>query len=1042
MLGSLLREPWKSTQVSYGVQLPRPQLSPLSPSLAASSTQSKEELLGPVRELTWKFPEVPAEPEQPDINFELAQPRPSDSVAVQCWENGVHVEVKQDFFGTGQLLEPSQLSLGGCGVMDMDAAARVLIFHSALQECGSELVATEDELVYIFTIDYRPAALQSTPIVRSSGATIAVECHYPRRQNVSSNDLQPAWIPYVSTKVVEDALVFSLKVMTDEWMFERPSNVFFLGDVLNIQASVKQYNHVPLRIFVDNCVATAGPDVSSAPMYSFIENHGRQNVSSNDLQPAWIPYVSTKVVEDALVFSLKVMTDEWMFERPSNVFFLGDVLNIQASVKQYNHVPLRIFVDNCVATAGPDVSSAPMYSFIENHGCLTDAKYTGSVSSFLPRVQDDKLQFQLEAFRFQQESSGADSEVMYSGRLSLVGDLLQGLFKEAYSLQKGLMELLDKINLEDTASEEEVSDIVTVIHSLLDICSIISRLDIALHANTWKFIVKQSVKYQSLVEDRLHHTDIAFSLCEDLYTSVQNCLELAQQIQQAGLQEVVHCPEYKLFQKATKMCRFFANTLVHYTKEFKAFLAKSCHRFHQLYLQIHSRFSPSVCAPSVPPALSEELRVAVLVPMDAMLTQLLSFRPFAESVLDPNHQCSTELCLPQCLLLVSVLGKLSSQPEEALQLWSDGSQFSEESPRWSVFEAVLQSFRRCMLERAVPVWLPGVMLRGQAQGREQSLLAAVLQADTQTAVLATDVWCFLARYGTAELCFHHVQLIAHLIRSCPGEGYQLFHLALLLRRLLFLMTPKHQVEFVERFLPAQEENLCVWRHALLRCLCAEARMRVEEENRILGCVLMLMGGSNLQAECEVSSVKIISQLWSRMSSNQCQVLPRTSGMFNGLLTHPSWLILHHVLEAFGLFAEITNHEEVISQTLTSEEIKTKVLNFLSKTVSNQESEEARLERLKEWRRIIEKHCEQLECENNTPVHTPLTEEPCPKRARQETKVEEEYERYLQTAESALKALQTIVGPDHSPSPPQWVRIRLQVLQTLITQINTTTVEQP
>ncbi|XP_052391736.1 uncharacterized protein C1orf112 homolog isoform X2 [Carassius gibelio] len=751
---------------------------------------------------------------------------------------------------------------------------------------------------------------------------------------------------------------------------------------------------------------------------------------------------------------------------------------------------------------------------------------------------------------------------MYSGRLSLVGDLLQGLFKEAYSLQKGLMELLDKINLEDTASEEEVSDIVTVIHSLLDICSIISGLDIALHANSWKFIIKQSVKYQSLVEDRLRHTDIAFSLCEDLYTSVQNCIELAQQIQQAGLQEIVHCPEYKLFQKATKMCRFFANTLVHYTKEFKEFLAKSCRQFHQLYLQIHSKFPPSVCALFVPSVLSEELRVAVLVPMDVMLTQLLSFHPFAESVLDPDLQSSTELCLPQCLLLVSVLGKLSSQPEEAMRLWSDGSQFSEETPRWSVFEAVLHSFRRCMLERAVPVWLPGVMLHGQAQGRvslhqhvcvhmcacvavlptqhfaplERSLLAAVLQADMQTAVLATDVWCFLARYGTAELCFHHVLLIAHLIRSCPGEGYQMFHLALLLRRLLFLMTPKHQVEFVKRFPPAQEENLCVWRHTLLRCLCTEARMRVEEEvlagasvvlqelensgyrmgdiprlNQILGCVLMLMGGSDLQAECVGSSVKIISQLWSRMSSNQvqvhpplqctvklllsisavliksvdqhvivqavsclsgltiqkcpddlllaaleflaslgkvfispniqCQVLPRISGLFNGLLTHPSWLILHHVLEAFGLFAEITNHEEVISQTLTSEEIKTKVLNYLSKIVSHQESEEARLGRLKEWRSVIEKHCERMECEDNSPVQPPLTEEPCPKRARQETKVEEEFERYLQTAESALKALQAIVGPGHNPSPPQWVRTRLEVLQTLITQINTTTVEE-
>ncbi|KTG32456.1 hypothetical protein cypCar_00009515, partial [Cyprinus carpio] len=175
---------------------------------------------------------------------------------------------------------------------------------------------------------------------------------------------------------------------------------------------------------------------------------------------------------------------------------------------------------------------------------------------------------------------------------------------------------------------------------------------------------------------------------------------------------------------------------------------------------------------------------------------------------------------------------------------------------------------------------------------------------------------------------------------------------------------------------------------------------------------------------------------------QCQVLPRISGLFNGLLSHPSWLILHHVLEGFGLFAEITNHEEVISQTLTSEEIKTKVLNYLSKTVSHQESEEARFERLKEWRSVIEKHCEQMECEDNSPVQTPLTEEPCPKRARQETKVEEEYERYLQTAESALKALQAIVGPGHNPSPPQWVRTRLEVLQTLITQINTTTVEEP
>ncbi|XP_042633867.1 zona pellucida sperm-binding protein 3-like [Cyprinus carpio] len=310
---SQLGEQWDPIQGSNGVQPQKPQLAPLTSNLAPSSIQSKQELLGPVRELAWKFPKVQEEPVQPDINFELQQPRPYDSVAVQCWENGVHVEVKQDFFGNGQLLEPSLLSLGGCGVGNVDATSRVLIFDSPLQECDSQLMVTENELVYIFTLDYRPAALQSTPIVRSSGATVGIKCHYPRRHNVSSNEVQPAWIPYASTQVAEDVLVFSLKIMTDDWMFERPSTIFFLGEVLNIQASVKQYKHVPLRIFVDNCVATKGPDVKSAPKYSFIENHG----------------------------------------------------------------------------------------------CLTDAKYTGSISKFLPRVQDDKLQFQLEAFRFQEESSGA-----------------------------------------------------------------------------------------------------------------------------------------------------------------------------------------------------------------------------------------------------------------------------------------------------------------------------------------------------------------------------------------------------------------------------------------------------------------------------------------------------------------------------------------------------------------------------------------------------------------------------------------------------------
>lgn len=51
--------------------------------------------------------------------------------------------------------------------------------------------------------------------------------------------------------------------------------------------------------------------------------------------------------------------------------------------------------------------------------------------------------------------------MVYCGRLSLVSDLLQALFKGAYNLQKALLELLDKMSLNTGASEDEVSDIVS-----------------------------------------------------------------------------------------------------------------------------------------------------------------------------------------------------------------------------------------------------------------------------------------------------------------------------------------------------------------------------------------------------------------------------------------------------------------------------------------------------------------------------------------------------------------------------------------------------
>ncbi|KAM9457356.1 zona pellucida sperm-binding protein 3-like [Clarias gariepinus] len=96
------------------------------------------------------------------------------------------------------------------------------------------------------------------------------------------------------------------------------------------------------------------------------------------------------------------MMDDWISERPSKKYYLGELINIEASVLPFNSVPLRVLADGCVATAVPDLNAVPRYSFIENYGCLIDAKFTQSNSHFMPQIEAAKLRLQLDAFMFQE----------------------------------------------------------------------------------------------------------------------------------------------------------------------------------------------------------------------------------------------------------------------------------------------------------------------------------------------------------------------------------------------------------------------------------------------------------------------------------------------------------------------------------------------------------------------------------------------------------------------------------------------------------------
>ncbi|XP_074454886.1 FIGNL1-interacting regulator of recombination and mitosis isoform X1 [Larus michahellis] len=562
-----------------------------------------------------------------------------------------------------------------------------------------------------------------------------------------------------------------------------------------------------------------------------------------------------------------------------------------------------------------------------------------------------------------------DSESVYCGHLHLISDLLQAMFKETYSLQKQLMELLDMISMDSTSTEDNITDMVSVIHTVLEICSVISNMDHALHANTWKFIIKQSLKHHSLLQCHLKHSDILSGLCKDTLLSFQSCLQLAEQMKMSEIQEGT---DLRLFQKTVKLCRFFANSLVHYTKEFLSFFSDSCSQLHQLFLQIYSKFPPSLYAPEISEVHRDEISRVFLVALDPLINQLLPFTPFMEQVLSEKLDLPAEQQLPQCLILITIMDKLSSQPEEVQTLWNIGKSLS-------LFSALFFSFQQCSGELSLPVCLPEVISTGQPAAPitlyhyvcvhlcsfiastppshfpqlEYALLDAVLGSSMITSLLAMDSWCFLARYGTAELCAHHVIVIAHLIKSWPSDSYQVSALGVLLRRMLFLMAPDHQVEFAHKFLPEEVENLAVWQHISLKALNPDLRKRVAcqlcvaglaqcrrwlNSRRALGelrpvntalSVLLAacnFAGDTLEAELQASVLGVLGQFWTFLQAKQVSEEPSLQ---------QALCLLLHLLEFFiqALDAELITQVFALQSSLfrldPPDHVRLTMVDFLS-----------------------------------------------------------------------------------------------------------------
>ncbi|KAM4688884.1 zona pellucida sperm-binding protein 3-like [Discoglossus pictus] len=296
-----------------------------------------QSMLGSAQGSSRMFPEVSGQSRMfPVVVSSQSRQLSSQSpISVQCEEDSMVVSVQRDLYGIGKLIKPSDLTLGPkrCTPRSQSTGTTV-IFQNGLQDCGNTLQMTPDWLIYSTNLTYSPTPALNSPIIRTNSAVVSILCYYPRHGNVSSNAIKPTWYPFSSTVSMEERLSFSLQLMADDWSSPRTSSIFQLGDVFHIEASIATGNHVPLILFVQSCVATISPDVTSSPSYAIIDQNGC--LLDGKQQDSSSAYISPRAQPDKLRFTV----DAFRFTG-TDVSTIYITCNLRAALATQNPDPMN-----------------------------------------------------------------------------------------------------------------------------------------------------------------------------------------------------------------------------------------------------------------------------------------------------------------------------------------------------------------------------------------------------------------------------------------------------------------------------------------------------------------------------------------------------------------------------------------------------------------------------------------------------------------------------------------------------------------------------
>ncbi|XP_075547965.1 FIGNL1-interacting regulator of recombination and mitosis-like isoform X2 [Dermacentor variabilis] len=532
-------------------------------------------------------------------------------------------------------------------------------------------------------------------------------------------------------------------------------------------------------------------------------------------------------------------------------------------------------------------------------------------------------------------------KTVYGKHLGKVEDTLGNLSNQTVQLQMVLVQSLENVDFA-TLHEKQLVSLSNVCEKLRTLAILLQDLDLKMLISARKILVKTLLQYRDCLKRTFNIDAAVVDLCSYV---TEWLLKLEKPVKEST------------FIVEMKAVAFHLRLLDSLLSKYEGFYSSSMKDIVKMIVVLSRMPSLDVHTSGLTAAQRSSLMLHVWIAAEHLVALLATNSDFCTTVLDFDV-CENCWC-GYLLMLLTILDHIATTSDIWLQPLG----------KRGIVDLVFDCTDKCILELQCPVSLDystgdgkpprkvglyeticihmcrfvAVLLESHFPVLENTLLKNVLCESHWKAFLASDVWCFVARYGTPQLCYEHVQLLVRLVKltaSVHINGH--VRLKQLLTRLFHFLADEHKAQLLQShsddllilsILPSSEFTSTLRANVLqlLNKLACKNITSVELKTLVLSTLESLY-------ESEVDFLQILTVLHLPYfgvipdipSPQKAEVCGRLSRLFSLVLSSENYVIKHMAMLSFAQFAQVTQHDIVITKAIEWPSLKEAVTSFLMK----------------------------------------------------------------------------------------------------------------